>query len=94
MDIGFTWDSMGEVGKIIRAWKPKGCKTEKDYENSLVNVLREKMPDVNIVSQYGSGTQKIDIVAGRTVAIELKKDLKTTGAYQRLIGQLHGYEEN
>jgi len=94
MDIGFKLDSMGKVEKIIKNWKPKRCTTEKDYEKSLVTFLQEKMPDVKIVQQYGAGTQKIDIVVGEEVAIELKKDLKTTSVYQTLIGQLKGYEKN
>ena len=93
MDIGFKWDSMGKVEKIIKKWKPKRCTTEKDYEKSLVTFLQEEMPDVKIIQQYGAGTQKIDIVVGEEVAIELKKDL-TTPEYQRLIGQLYGYKKN
>jgi len=94
MNIGFTSDNMGKVEKIIKKWKPKGCKTEKDYEKSLVKFLHEKMPDVKIVQQYGTGTQRIDIVVGEKVAIELKKGLKTTSAYHRLRGQLKEYEKN
>ena len=94
MDIGFEWDIMGTVEKIIKKWKPERCTREKDYERSLVTFLQEKMPDVIIVPQYGAGTQKIDIVVGEEVVIELKNDLKTTSECQKLIGQLNGYERN
>lgn len=94
MNIGFSWDPMGKAIKIISEWQPDGCNTEKDFERSLAEELRLQMPDVSIQQQYGAARQRVDIVVGKKVAIELKKNLNTTGVYQRLIGQLeHLVEE-
>lgn len=94
MDIGFSWDPMGKVVKIISEWQPRGCNTEKDFERSLAEELRLQMPDVSIQQQYGAARQRVDIVIGKKVAIELKKNLKTTGEYQRTIGQIEHLVED
>ena len=71
-----------------------GCESEKDFEHSLSKELRLEMPDVTIQQQYGAARQRVDIVVGEKVAIELKKKLKTTGEYQRAIGQLEHLVEH
>jgi hypothetical protein len=94
MGIGFSWNPMGTVSKIISTWNPTGCNIEKDFERSLVEELRLQMPDVSIQQQYGAARQRVDVVVGKKVAIELKKNLKTTGGYQRAIGQLEHLVED
>ena len=94
MNIGFSWDPMGKVIKIISEWQPDGCNTEKDFERSLVDELRLQVPDVSIQPQYGTARQRVDIVVGKKVAIELKKNLNSTGEYQRAIGQIEHLVED
>lgn len=88
---GFTLAPFGTVCEVIESWQPKGCKTEKDYEESLLQKLRRELKNQIIQTQYGSGRQRIDIVVHKKVPIELKKDLKSTASYHRLIGQLEEY---
>lgn len=88
---GFTLDPFDTVREIIKSWEPKGCTTEKDFEKSLYDKLREKLKNQKIQRQYGSGEQKVDIVVDDKVPIELKKDIKNTADLQRTIGQLEMY---
>ncbi len=91
MPYSFTLNPFGRVCQAIESWRPRGCKTEKDYENSLVKKLRKELVNQTIIQQYGSGRQRVDIVVHNKVPIEVKKDLKTTAALQRAIGQLNLY---
>src|SRR5258708_6547188 len=77
--------------KLIDAWHPRGCKTEKDLERSLHKHLEKNLPDVDVQMQYASGRVKGDICIDHKVLIELKDSLKSTGHLQRLIGQLDLY---
>ena len=79
------------VGQAIEAWRPRGCRTEKDYERSLVKKLREELVNETITPQYGSGRTRVDIMVHDKVPIEVKKDLTSTAAFQRTIGQLDAY---
>ena len=91
MPRSFTLDPFGRVCEAIESWRSRGCKTEKDYENSLVKKLENELVNQRIQRQYGSGRQRVDIMVHRKVPIEVKKDLKSTAALQRTIGQLNQY---
>lgn len=91
--ISFQWDSVNHVEKLIKEWKPRGCETEKDYENSLYSYFEKVLEGKEITKQHGVGRSKVDIAVGKKVFVELKKDLKTTGQLQRLIGQIEIYEK-
>ena len=91
MSWGFTLSPFGTVREIIESWRPKGCTTEKKYEQSLLRKLQKELKEQKIQIQYGSGRQRVDIVVNGKVPIELKKDLKTTSALQRTIGQIDQY---
>jgi hypothetical protein len=52
------------------------------------------LKDEKILSQYGSGIQRVDIVVHSKVPIEIKKNLKSNAALQRTIGQLEQYLED
>jgi len=80
-----------EVSTVIKSWKPRACKTEKDYEKSLRQELEKELKNRTIQSQYGAGRQRVDICVDGKVPIEIKKDLDSTAAYQRTIGQLDDY---
>jgi len=81
------------VCQAIESWRPRGCKTEKDYERSLVKQLEQELVNQTITPQYGSGRTVVDIMVQNKVPIELKKDLTSPAALQRTIGQLEGYLE-
>jgi hypothetical protein len=88
MEFGFALDPFGTVGKVIRSWRPRGCKTEKDYRDSLKLKLQKELGNQKIQPEYGRGSQYIDIVVDGKVAIEIRKGLKSTGSLKRTIGQL------
>jgi len=88
---GFTLDPFGTVCKIIESWRPRGCSTEKEFEQSLLRKLQKELKKQKIQTQYGSGRQRIDIVVDNKVPIEIKKDLKDPRALHRTIGQLEQY---
>ena len=91
MPTSFTLNPFGRVCEVIESWRPRGCKTEKDYENSLVKKLEKELVKQTIIPQWASGRQRFDIMVDNKVPIEVKKDLKSTAALQRAIGQLDGY---
>jgi len=94
MSWGFTSDPFGTVLEVIKAWRPTNCKTENDFEKSLLKELRNKLKNQKSQPQYGSGRQRVDIVVQKKVPIEIKMNLKSTAALQRTIGQLEQYLED
>ena len=91
--LSFNFNPIGKVEEIIKKWKPKKCKTEKDYELSLFKFLEKELPGIDIVRQFGIGRLKVDIAVGKKVFIEIKNNLNSTSKLQRLIGQLALYEK-
>ena len=89
-DLGFF--PVSAVKSAIDKWSPRECENEKSYENSLYLFLHEYFPDVQITKEYAIGRTKADINVGDEVIIEIKKDLKSTAQYGRLIGQLEEYK--
>ena len=87
------WDSPTTVIDLIDRWKPRGCKTEKDYELSLYEFLHKELGETQITKQYAHGRVRADLVVAAKVIIELKTNLDSTGKFQRLIGQMSAYEE-
>lgn len=87
------WNGEGQVIDIVNKWSPKKYRTEKEYENSLYNVLHESFKEVQVTKQFSIGRIKADIVVGGHVLIELKNNLNSRGKYQRLLGQLEEYRD-
>lgn len=83
--------SVREVMKLIDAWHPRGCKTEKDLERSLQKHLQKNLPSSDVIAQYASGRVKGDIAVDGEVLIEIKDGLRSTAQLQRLLGQLELY---
>ncbi len=88
-----VWDSVGAVTSLLGRWRPRGCKTEKDFENSLYKFLHESLGKIQITKQYAKGRIRADLVVGDDVIVELKHNLDSTAKFQRLIGQLSEYKE-
>lgn len=85
------WNDVTAVSSLIERWMPEGCKTEKEFEKSLLAFLRQEMPTLEITSQFAFGKQKADIVIDKKVIIEIKTNLKSVSACHRLVGQLNDY---
>jgi hypothetical protein len=94
MSVSYFLDAYGTVADIIKQWQPSECITERDFEKSLANELQAKLKGKKIITQYGSGKQKVDIVVQDKVPIEIKKDIKSNAVLQRLIGQAEQYLVN
>lgn len=91
MPRSFFLNPFGRVCEAIESWRPRGCTTEKDYERSLAKKLEKELLNQKITPQFGSARQRVDIMVDGKVPIEVKKDLKTTAAFQRTVGQLNQY---
>jgi predicted nucleic acid-binding protein len=83
--------SVRAVTKLIDAWHPRGCKSEKDLERSLQRHLQKHLESSDVIPQYASGRVKGDIVVDSEILIEIKDSLKSTAQLQRLLGQLELY---
>ena len=95
------------VADTLRSWIPKDPKdkrlkepkTEKRWEQAIVDRLHMSLPDLQIIPQVGKGMARGDIavevtfpiLGRRQDIIELKLGLKSTGALQRLKGQIDDY---
>ncbi|HEV8523864.1 MAG TPA: hypothetical protein VGQ71_05145, partial [Terriglobales bacterium] len=79
------------VADLIREWTPQPARLESEYERSLHQFLKSKLPFERITRQYGSGRIKCDLAIGTKVMLELKNGLRTTSKLQRLLGQLDLY---
>ncbi len=88
------WDHTGTVLDLIKKWKPRNCKTHKQYQNSLYQYLDQRLKKVNVTKEYGDGRIRGDIALDRKLMVEIKVNFDTTAKFQRAIGQIEGYIEN
>ncbi len=88
----FLWDGLGLVTSAVREWEPNSCASEREFEDSLFEHLGARLPGLRVARQYGHGQSRVDIGIEDQVFIELKHNLDSRGAYQRLIGQLMDYK--
>lgn len=79
------------VAELIEEWKPPSAHLESEYEKSLHQFLKSKLPFVKVTRQYGSSRVKCDLATGNEVIIELKAGFKSTNKLQRLLGQIELY---
>jgi len=83
--------SVRQVLRLIDDWYPRSCKTEKDFEKSLIRHLEKNLTKADIIKQYAAGRVKGDIVVDKEVLLELKQGLDSTSKVQRLLGQIEIY---
>lgn len=79
------------VAELIEEWKPPSAQLESEYEKSLHQLLKCKLPFVKVTRQCGSSRVKCDLATGNEVIIELKAELRSTNKLQRLLGQIELY---
>jgi len=89
--MGIFGPTAGDVEKLIREWSPRKCKTEKDFERSLIRFLESKIKPEKIVRQFAYGRLRGDIVVDKAILVEIKHNLDSTAKLQRLLGQLEIY---
>lgn len=90
--LGFAWKPSTGVAKLIRSWKPRGCRTHKQFQKSLAHYLDEKLPGAKVVQESGGSRVRADIEVGKAVVIELKVDFDNTLKLQQLLGQIELYK--
>jgi len=90
--IDYFLNPLSFVANLINAWNVSGCSSEKECENSLYTFLHEKLPDIQVVQQYGRGRSQVDLMIDDKVMVELKYMLESTSEFQRLVGQLIDYK--
>ncbi len=107
--VKYANDPAGIMKEALISWTPSDPSdkrrklpvSEKGWENSLLEHLRNEFPDFNFIPQAGAGMVRGDIVLERKAMlglggflrdiIELKQGLSSTGQYQRLIGRIETY---
>lgn len=82
----------------INSWKPKSCRSETSYKNSLKKHLDKELSadEIYVGNEHGLGISRLDLVVGknkpyRDIAIEIKYKLKDSSDFDRLKGQIHTY---
>ncbi len=88
------WDEMDKIERLIRGWKPEGCRTKGDYERSLCRWLEEHLREKKIMRKVTIGKTKVDLAIGGTLFIQIRKDLQNQGQLKRLVSQMDGYSKN
>ena len=88
------WDHTNTAFDLIKNWKPRDCKTHKQYQNSLYQYLTQRLKKVKVIKEYGDGRIRGDIALDRKLMVEIKVNFDTTAEFQRTVGQIEGYLEN
>jgi hypothetical protein len=91
---------MKPVLGVIEGWGPPALKTEHEYRDSLFKHLRAALPeDAKIEPEYRHEGTTFDlyistmaVLGNKEVFIELKHNLTKKAAYDRLVGQIHGFK--
>jgi hypothetical protein len=91
--IKWKWDKVKALTAVLEKWRPRNCKTEKDFENSLYLLLHRELENHQITKQPAQGRFKADLLIDDSLILELKHNLNTTAKYQRLQGQLSEYKK-
>jgi hypothetical protein len=87
------------VIELVKAWQPDELPTELKYRDSLTALLRDRLRDTKIETEYRHAGTTTDIYVeqpgffGKTeVFVELKRNLLQKAQLDRLIGQLESLE--
>jgi len=89
-------DDADVVRRLLKQWQPtQGKISEKEHEQQLAAWLKQQLPDVPLVVQYGIAKGRADIVIQDEHAIELKLAFteESVGEFDRCLGQLWRYKE-
>lgn len=92
-ELKWRLDSVGVLTSLFNKWRPRNCKIEKDYENSLSSFLHEELENHEIIKQYAIGRFRADLAIDDELIIEIKYNFNTLTKYRSLLGQLAEYKE-
>jgi hypothetical protein len=84
------------VTKLVKEWQPQVLPTELKYRDSLVTVLRGRLRDATVETEYRHSGTTIDIYVKQSgyfggsteVFVELKRNLLQKTELDRLVGQI------
>jgi len=96
---GGTFD---KVVRIVKKWTPrKEYRSETGYRDDLIVFIRKELKRESIWGpperhkiQKESGRHLADIGINNQIGIELKRNLKSKGELNRLVGQIEDYKES
>src|SRR5207245_4050672 len=87
------------VTKLVKEWQPRPLPTELKYRDSLTTLLRERLRDAKVETEYRHNGTTIDIYVKKygifgssEVFVELKRDLLHKAQLDRLVGQIESLE--
>jgi len=87
------------VTKLVREWQPQLLPTELKYRDSLSALLRERLRDAKVETEYRHSGTTIDIYVklpgffgSSEVFIELKRNLLHKAQLDRLVGQIESLQ--
>jgi hypothetical protein len=98
--MGFLELDVDDIRRVVESWAPgPECFSEARYRESLLKHLKEAFPKKRFHAEFKMGNGRADIFVdfedwtgfGAKVLIELKCNLTTQNACNRLIGQLAHY---
>ena len=98
VDLAYYRNKKKLILHLINSWKPKNCKKEVQYKNSLKKYLDKELlaDEIYVGDEHGLGMSRLDLVVGnkkpyRDFAIEIKYNLQDPSQFDRLKGQIHTY---
>lgn len=87
------------VVKLVNEWQPEALPTELKYRDSLTALLRERLRDSKIETEYRHSGTTIDIyvkhhgfLGSTEVFVELKLNLLQKAQFDRLVGQIESLQ--
>lgn len=87
------------VVKLVNEWQPEALPTELKYRGSLTALLRERLRDSKIETEYRHSGTTIDIyvkhhgfLGSTEVFVELKLNLLQKAQFDRLVGQIESLQ--
>jgi hypothetical protein len=96
-----AWSGLSDaLAQALKDWRPPLLETERAYQGALYGYLRKILPeDVPLEKEYRDRGTTCDLYLrwkgflGETeVFLELKRDLKKKGDFDRLMGQIQGLD--
>lgn len=88
-----TWHSAATVKDLVVRWLPRPYRREEDFEKSLYKYLQRELPDVQIERKFSEGQVRADLAIADTVLVEVKRNLETKSAYQRLWEEIETWKD-
>lgn len=95
-----TWDGLlSNLERVVGDWRPRAYTRETQYSNALAEFIRDRAPKARVEREYRHFGTTVDVFvqwqgmfSKDSVFIEVKLNLSSKTAYDRLIGQIEQLE--